>query len=944
LYWGGREVPLGPGKQQCVLVVLLMAPGHSVPVETLVDRAWDEGPPRASNAVAPYAARLRRILEQAVVADVPGDGPGVLRFTAGGYRIDCDPHSVDLHQARYLASAAHAAEQAGEDERAVDLLTRALADWQALALAGVPGQWAQRVRGSLANERLELIARRAETRLRLGRHAEVVEELRGLVAEHPHAEGLLAPLLVALAGTGRAAEALHYYAQARESIAEEFGAEPSPRLQELHLRILRQDPVPASAAPPPATTGSVPAQLPADIGGFAGRVEHLARLDDLLAAADAEDRSTSVVVSVVAGTAGVGKTALAVRWAHRVADRFPDGQLYVNLRGFDASGQVMTPAAAVRGFLEALGVPPERVPVDLDAQVALYRGLLVGRRMLVVLDNARDADHVRSLLPTTPTVLTVVTSRNQLTSLVVTEGAHPVAVEPLPNAEATELLTRRLGADRVAAEPEAVQAIITACAGLPLALSIVSARALQTGFPLASLAEELDGTRRLDALDAGDPTTQVRAVLSWSYATLTPPATRLFRLLGLHPGPECSAAAAASLAGQPVSETRRLLTELTRANLLTEPAPHRYSFHDLLRAYATDLVHTEDTDDDRNTALTRLLDHYLHTAQAADRLLDPNRASCPIPFDPPAEGSTPERLADYTHALAWFSTEYRVLLAAVHCAAAAQRGIQAWQLSWCLQVFGNRRGLWLDQIATFEMMLRSAADVVSPAARATTHHYLGRAHATLRRHTDTHRHLQYALDLYVLAGDRTGQAQILRSLGAFWGLSDQPDKALQHSREALDLYRLVDHHLGQAMTLNNIALHLVALGEYAQAVTCCEEALAILQDLDDPEVQAHAWDTLGYAHHSSGQYATATNCFQRALALAQSLGDRYHEAGVMDHLGDTHLVVGDVDAARIAWTEAVRVFDDLGHPDAGKVRTKLNDLGEATAVPGDTRTESAQPG
>jgi hypothetical protein len=319
-----------------------------------------------------------------------------------------------------------------------------------------------------------------------------------------------------------------------------------------------------------------------------------------------------VVISAVSGTAGVGKTALAVYWAHQVADRFPDGQLYVNLRGFDPSGSVMHPAEAVRRFLDALNVPPERIPVDLDAQAVLYRSQLAGKRMLVVLDNARDTAQVRPLLPGAPGCLVLVTSRNQLTSLIAGDGARPISLDLLTDEEARQLLARVLGVDRVAAEPAAVAEIITRCARLPLALALVAARAaVGPHGELQLLAEELrDTQQRWQLLTGDEPTTNVQAVFSWSYQALTPHAARLFRLLGLHPGPDIAAAAAASLAGLPPSTVRPMLAELVRASLLAEHSPGRYAFHDLLRAYATDLAQRTDSDRQRHAATARILNHY----------------------------------------------------------------------------------------------------------------------------------------------------------------------------------------------------------------------------------------------------------------------------------------------------------------------------------------------
>src|SRR6266568_2807223 len=421
----------------------------------------------------------------------------------------------------------------------------------------------------------------------------------------------------------------------------------------------------------PGWTGPdvVPRQLPAAVSGFAGRPAELAELDRF--ADGAEKTGGAVVISAIGGTAGVGKTALAVYWAHRAADRFPDGQLYVNLRGFDPGGRITSSAEAVRGFLDALGVPPQRIPASLDAQAALYRSLLAGRRVLVMLDNARDTEQVLPLLPGTSTALAVVTSRNPLTSLVAAQGAHPLTLDLLTPAEARELLARRLGDDRVTAEPDAVDQIVTRCARLPLALTVVAA----------------------------------------------PAAARLFRLLGLHPGPDISAAAAGSLTGCARTSTRALLAELAGASLLTEHAAGRYAFHDLLRAYAAALARSLDADGECDAATRRMLDHYLHTAYSAAQFLLPDRDPIPLPLAGPAPGVTPERLGDHGQAMTWFTGEQPILLAAVEQAADAGLDSRAWQLAWTLDTYLYRRQR--DDLArTWQTALAAAGRLDRPAALA----------------------------------------------------------------------------------------------------------------------------------------------------------------------------------------------------------------------------------
>src|SRR5215470_2883129 len=562
-------------------------------------------------------------------------------------------------------------------------------------------------------------------------------------------------------------------------------------------RITEADPELAKiAAGRQSGTGALPQQLPPAVAHFAGRAGELATLTELLNGRAASNGT--VVISAVSGTAGVGKTALALYWAHQVADRFPDGQLYVNLRGFDPSGQGMDPAEAVRRFLDALGVPPERIPVELDAQAALYRSQLAGKRMLVVLDNARDSTQVRPLLPGTPTCLVMVTSRNQLTSLIAAEGAHSITLDLLTDDEARQLLVRRLGAARVAAEPAAVAEIITRCARLPLALALVAARTTTrpTG-GLRMLANELRDTRHWwQTLTDDDPTTDVRAVFSWSYQALTPAAARLFRLLGLHPGPDIAAAAAASLAGLSATMVRSVLAELTRASLLVEHIPGRYSFHDLLRAYATDLTHRIDPGQQRRNATHRILDHYLHAAHNADRLLDPARD--PIALTPPEPGVTAEWPTGYQQAMGWFTTEHPVLLAAVDHAAATGFDTHTWQLTWTLRTYLYRRGHWHDQSAAGRAAVTAAKHLANPAGQARTHHSLGYLWERRGNYVRALDHARNAHDLYVAAGHHLGQATALNQIGYLWERRGNYVRALDHARNAHDLYVAAGHHLGQA--------------------------------------------------------------------------------------------------------------------------------------------------
>jgi tetratricopeptide (TPR) repeat protein len=683
------------------------------------------------------------------------------------------------------------------------------------------------------------------------------------------------------------------------------------------------------AAQRQSSTGRVPQQLPAAVAHFAGRTGELSTLAGLLRGRT--DTGGTVVISAVSGTAGVGKTALAVYWAHQVADRFPDGQLYVNLRGFDPSGQVMEPAEAVRRLLDALHVPPERIPVDLDAQAALYRSQLAGKRMLIVLDNARDTRQVRPLLPGAPTCLVVVTSRNQLTSLIATDGAHPITLELLTDDEARLLLAQRLGAERVAAEPASVEEIIARCAHLPLALALVAGRAaIQPHSGLHTLVEELHDThQRWRTLTGDDPTTDVQAVFSWSYQTLTPAAARLFRLLGLHPGPDLAAPAAASLAGIPVTTVRPVLAELIRASLLVEHTPDRYTFHDLLRAYATDLTHSLDTDQQRRAATHRVLDHYLHTAHLADQLLNP--AWDPVLPNAPQPGVALQHPADYQQALGWFTAERPVLLAAIGHGAITGFDTHIWQLAWTLRAFLGRQGHWYDQAAAGRAAVAATQRLADPAAQALAHRILAEAYIRLRRLDDAHAELNHALDLTIQTGDHSEQARTHHGLAYLWGQQSNYAQALDHARQALGLYQAAGHKHGQAHALNSIGWYHALLGDYEQALISCQQALALNQELGDRDGQPYIWDSLGYAYHNLGQHAQALTSYQHAITVRRELGDRYGEAATLTRLGDTHHVTGNIQAAREAWQHALSILDDLSHPDTDLVRTKLAALDTATS-------------
>ncbi len=563
-----RPVELGPPQQRTVLAGLAVDAGLPVSLSTLTARVWGDDPPAGARAsLYAHLTRIRRVVEHPALS--AGSPVGLVRG-AGGYLLDVDRDRVDLHRFRGLTRAANGA-GLPDAERAA-LLGTAIGLWRGAPLTGTSGQWAERVRDGLVRERLDAVAAWAEVTLRLGRPVEVVGALRELVTEHPLAEPLVAAMMRALAASGRAAESLELFAVTRARLADELGADPGHGLRAVHQSVLRDGGGQQQAEPaarPAQATRRVPAQLPPDVYAFTGRERELSALDDLVR--EAEGGSTAVVVSAVSGTAGVGKTSLALRWAHRVRDRFPDGQLYLDLRGYDTEQPLSAPDALTR-FLTALGLAGSDIPLDPDDRAARYRTELSDRRMLILLDNAATADQVRPLLPGAPGCLVTVTSRDSLAGLVARHGARRLNLDLLPLDDAVRLLGVLIG-DRVAAEPGAAETLAEECARLPLALRIAAElAAARPATPLRELVDELaDEQRRLDLLDAGlDPRTAVRAVFSWSYQHLDPDAACAFRLLGLHPGQDLDAHAAAALGDHDLPRARRLLDVLARAHLVHE--------------------------------------------------------------------------------------------------------------------------------------------------------------------------------------------------------------------------------------------------------------------------------------------------------------------------------------------------------------------------------------
>ncbi|WP_328836552.1 AfsR/SARP family transcriptional regulator [Streptomyces europaeiscabiei] len=947
----GAESAWGRPQERALLALLSVRAGQPVAVSEIVDVLWGRLPPdSAVNVIRRHVGSLRRLLEPGLPNRAVGRW---LIRDAGGYRLVVDADSLDLLRFRRLRDEARrvGADGHGSSARVVELLTEALSLWRGPVGAGLPAEVRERAGfGAVDRERPAAVREAADAALRAGTPAAVLHLLQEAAADYPLDEPLLARLVLTLAATGREVEALNTYRAARARLADELGIDPGPELREAHAAVVGgagpatptasgAESANGPAVPPaPRPPTAVPAQLPHDLPTFTGRRAELEQVLALLTdhshinhSGDRGDRDVgddappagTVVISAIGGMAGIGKTTLAVHWAHRVADRFPDGQLYVNLRGFAPSGAVMGAGEAVRVFLDALGVPPERVPHGVDAQAALYRSLLAGRRFLVLLDNARDTEQVRPLLPGTPGCLTVVTSRNQLSGLVSAHGAHTLSLRPLDAEQARVFLERRLGAGRLTGEARAVAEISALCGGLPLALACVAARAAaHPGFSLSAIAAELRAAHgSLDAFSRTDVSANVGAVFSWSLGAVSAEAARLFPLLALHPGPDFSVSATATLAELPLRRARSLLAELADVHLVGEPVPGRYALHDLLRAHAAELLEEQLPDTGREAATERLYAYYLHTAHATEPLLAPY--ADPMPPGPLPAGVHAEPLVGHEQALAWLAAEYPVLLGVVGAAARSGRDRAACLLAWSLEPFFDRRGHWHDWATVQRIALDAALRLSDPAWEARGLRALARAESRLGLHGSARPRLDRALELFAELGDDIGRADTHRSLG--WTCDQEGDLpgALRHNRLAMELFRHSGRRTAYASVLNSVGWYHALLGRHREALSHCHEALPLLQELGDRYGQAATWHTIAYAHHHLGRHPNALVGYGHSLALYRELGVPYLEACTLVHIGDTHAAMGDHATAHEVRQQALTVLITLGHPDADQVRARI---------------------
>ncbi|WP_116200161.1 AfsR/SARP family transcriptional regulator [Amycolatopsis circi] len=904
----GRPVELGPARQRCALAALAVDAGQVVPADRLVHRVWGAQIPRRGRATLhSYLSRLRQALR-----GVPG--VAIVR-RPGGYLLDTAGTVVDLHRFRDLRGRAHAEPR---DEPAARLLAEALELWCGEPLTGIDGEWARAQRELFARERLAAEHELTEARLNLGHGRDLLADLAARAEEHPLDEGVASQYLRALHQAGRTAEALEHYGRTRLRLVEELGIDPGAALVEEHRRLLATAPV---TAPGAGTTAYqvVPRQLPAAPGVFAGRCAELDRLDDVLGPAG---DGGAVAVAAITGAGGIGKTWLALRWAHRHAHRFPDGQLFVDLRGFGPDGTPMDPSVAVRGFLDALRAEPGRVPLDPNARAALFRSTIAGKRMLLVLDNAADSAQVAELLPGGGGCAVLVTSRNQLSGLVTRHGAHPLRLDPLSAAEARAVFVGRFGEARMIGQAPAAEELAALCGGYPLALGIVAGHAqARPQLPLRALVDELRG-QGLRAFDDGDPSASLPAVLSWSHRALAAEEVTAFALLGVAPGPDTGLPAAASLLGLPRNETATLLRRLERSSLLDRGADGRYRMHDLVRQHARD---TADAIPERvrAAALSRVTDFYLHTAHAADRRLNPHRD--PVLLDEPAHGAQLDPPASDEVAMAWFDSEHRCLLAVQEQAAARDQHRVVWNLAWALEPFHRRRGHLHSRLAVWQAALASAAHLPDPAAHILTHRLIGRAHSDLTQHDKAIDHLHQSLTLAEHQHDRVNQAHAHRTLAAAWAQLGNDRKARDHAERALRMCRALDDPVWEARAHNAVGWYAAQLGEHDQARAHCEQALALFDRNEDPEGKATTLDSLGYLEHAAGHHPRAITHYRNALTIFRDLGATYQLADTLDRLGQLHTTLSQHDLAHAAWREALTLYRRQSrHDDAARTERNLN--------------------
>lgn len=904
----GVPLDFGPPKQKLVLAALALAANRTLPIDRLVDLTWpDAPPPSARTAIHGRISRLR-----AVFAAADGDRHGIALVSQGsGYSLRLDPELVDAHRFTELLGRARAATS---DELAASLYERALGLWRGRALDGVATDDVRRVLcGNLEEARLLAVDEQADVLLRLGRHHDLVDRLTGHLTANPLRERTAVQLALALYRCGQAGNALAVCRRTKKVLDDELGIDPGPELSALEVSILRND---ESLAPPArqrmTAAGAVPAHLPAATAGFTGRAAESRRLTELLA-----DGSTALPVAVVSGPAGVGKTTLAVHCGHAVAARYPDGQLYADLRGYDL-GEPVRPVDALAGFLRALGMPPTQVPTDLADAVPAYRSLLAGRRVLVVLDNARDAEQVRPLLPGAGTCAVVVTSRDELRGLTVFEGATPLRLDVLSPAESLTLLGRTVGTARIDTDPAASAELAALCDHLPLALRIAGAHlAGRPEQPVAEYTRALaEGNRLGELAIPEDPRAAVRAAFDLSYRALAPEDRLLFRRLGLVPGPDVTAEAAATVAGCPVPAAAAGLARLATAHLVRPLGADRYGWHDLVRLYAAGQAAPGE-----DAVLDDLYAFYLRHMDAAARVLYPHRVRLPV-----AEEA---EFADAAAALAWLDAEFANLAAAVHHAAATGRHRTACLLADALRGYFIGRGLTPQWQAMAEVALASAREENDPALVVVAHLNFGELHLAVAGYQDAVRHYDEARVMAVRADWPDAESTALGNKGAVLREAGDLRRAADSFTAALEINERIGNERKQVLDLMNLGVVQALLGRLATASDLFKRAAEL--GAGTPVIDAMVRQCLGNTERHLGRFASAIGHLTAALAEFREHGHLTGAASVLDSLAGTHAEAGDVAQAASLAEEALQLARQT---DSRRVESAvLNTLGQVQTDP-----------
>ncbi|MEV0752324.1 BTAD domain-containing putative transcriptional regulator [Streptosporangium sp. NPDC050280] len=912
----GRTVDLEPPMQRRLLGLLALQANRVVTQADIVDFLWgEEIPPTYQNLVHTHVSRLRKFFENIGMAEA------LISRTGAGYLLTLSPDRSDLLEFADTMAKATAHRTAGEREEAERAYEKALSMWLGEILADLtPRARHHPVVVAVSQQRLTAVLDYADLAMDRGHHRAALERLRDIVHTEPLHEGLNARIMLALAASGRRAAALRLFGDLRDQLADNLGIEPSPELRDAYLRILRQEIGTAATwtAPRLSRADPVPAQLPPDIATFTGRDRQTRELDTYLTATDPPP--TAARVLVVTGTAGVGKTALAVHWSHQVRHRFTDGQLYYNLHGY-SDNVSRTAEDALTAFLLALGVSPSTVPLDVDARTSLFRSMMVDRRTLLVLDNVTGPDQIRPLITANPHSAVLVTSRNDLSGLKVHDDALIVELDVLDDADAVTLLTKLLRADICGTPPETVEELARLCGCLPLALRIAAANISRGTYDtVADYVAALREGNRLTELAVDGEDTAVETAFALSYAALPPRAARLFRLLGLFPGSDVSLRAVAALAGANERETAAMLGQLVRAHLVQRRSRDRYQMHDLLRLFAAQRCAEVDDERERDDARRRLLEHYLDTARQATGILYPGMLRlCELP------GKAPATWENVLSPLDWLAAERANLAAAVRHAAERGPRAVAWRLTDVLRGY-----LWRSyDVSTWCSMAEAGLDAArhegDRQAEAAMHYSLGAAYRYGRCHLDKARlHLDRAQRMFGDHGEVKGRAGALDSLGMVFQETGETDRALAALGESLELCRRTRLPAGQTKVLCNLGLVSADSGRIENARRYLAEALSLARRLGDRHMEAMALHNLGHTCQRDDRFEEAIQHYERALAIRDDIGDAEGKGTTFDTLGTLMQATGRYARGRRYWYKALAAFEEIGHPSAADVRSRLS--------------------